>query len=889
MNRFINILPYTALRRFITMAGLLLAVAFPMLASTAPGKWTDFTAFDDSPLRIIDTGEKTYFIVHQQMYNSALASYKNPFVGAFTLRKNDPSATMQPLRAEADIPGSAIMLSDYNPATGTLVLVHADSRLSLISDSGESAVISLPVNEMPGAMTFNRLTLCGTEAWIATANGYHVVDCASGVLKRSARLGKNVTGIARVADRVVLFTDNSAYDAPATPLPASFSQFSPLKISGTAMPATIQSTSGTLIQPDGMMPIGETSLAFFAPKKESGTFSACVIYRDGEIWQGRFLSDLWLPVVAAQNIVANKFEKHCMRNKLGYLFFTGDRLWQFDETKKPTELDFLVQIPSSRSIAVAGSWDLSSMWTYADRGTFIRGTRNEAGTYDWNEEPIRPNAPACFIADRIEYSPTHGFVAVNFGFNNKFTTYGNYRPPLLSALKNGEWTLPAPTYNPPASTLEDATLANLYKTKITRFPVSDPAGLKIDPQNPDFIWMGSSFCGMGAVNLSRPSENPIHLGAPSDELAAFPGFAAILPLCESWKTWATLSTPDFDPDGRLWSVYNNYQTFVDGGETIALRYWDSENRSTVLTQNDISKIGTIGEFYIPGTSGCQSMPQVIAFKHRLNKNRVAVFEPSVRRIHILNHKGTIEDTSDDTYSSFDQIRDQSGNVFKTDFNYAWAEDPVSGMLWFATGRQMAYVNPRDVADNYIMPGKYLEVTYGKSFGNPFDSMQVNCLTFDDRNRMWISTEGNGLWLLSADRKSIQAHYTTDNSSIPSNVVYGTAWNPEEGSLLVSTTGGMALLTPGLSDEGSSLPTIPAVMPRAVEPEFSGFVRISNLQANIPVSIRNKYGKTVRSIFSDTEGIARWNVDDAEGKRIPAGIYYVCSDSVSFPDIEIVVL
>lgn len=890
MNRFINILPYTAFRRLMSVVCLTAAVAFSMLASTAPGKWTVFTAFDETPLRIIDTEKKTYFIVHQQMYNSTLDCYKMPYVGAFALDKNNASATMVPLRSVADVPGSSIMLSDYNPVSGTLVLVHADSRVSLISDSGETSVISLPVNEMPGAMTFNRLTICGGEAWIATANGYHVVDCATGVLKRSARLGKNVTGIARVADRIVLFADDTAYDAPAAPLPASFSQFSPLSITGTAMPATIQNAAGTLVQPDGMMPVGESSVAFFAPKKETGTFSACVIYREDDAWKGRFITDLWLPVVGASNIVANKFERHCMRNKAGYLFFTGDKLWQFDESAKPTEWGFLTQIPSSRSISIAGSWNLSSVWTYADRGCFIRGTRNEAGTsYIWNEDPVRPNAPACFIADRMEYSPKHGLLAVNFGYNSKFPAYGNYRPPLLSALKNGVWTLPNPTYNAPESTIEDATLANLYKSKLTRFPISDPSGLKIDPRNPDFVWMGSSFCGMAAINLGRPTENPIHLGSPSDDLAAFPGFYAALPLCDAWKSWATVSTPDFDPDGRLWAVYNNYQHYIDGDETIALRYWEAPNRTTVLTQNDVSKIDKIGEFYIPGSSGIQSQPQIIALKHRLNKNRVAVFEPSVRRVHILNHKGTVDDTSDDTYSSFDRVRDQGGNVFKTDLNMAWAEDPASGMLWFATGRQLIYVNPRDVADNYIMPGKHLMVTYGKSFGNPFDSMQINCLTFDDRDRMWISTMGNGLWLLSADRNSILAHYTTDNSAIPSNEVYGLAWNPEEGSLLVSTTGGMALLSPDIPGDDGLYLSRPAVMPQSVGPEFSGFVRIMNLQANTPVSIRDREGNTVRSIFSDTEGIARWYVDAADGSRIPAGIYYVCSDAATFPDTEIVVL
>lgn len=48
-----------------------------MMAGRAE-EWRLHPAFDNNPVRIIDTEDKTYFLVHQQIYNKSLVDYDRP-------------------------------------------------------------------------------------------------------------------------------------------------------------------------------------------------------------------------------------------------------------------------------------------------------------------------------------------------------------------------------------------------------------------------------------------------------------------------------------------------------------------------------------------------------------------------------------------------------------------------------------------------------------------------------------------------------------------------------------------------------------------------------------------------------------------------------------------
>ena len=73
---------------------------------------------------------------------------------------------------------------------------------------------------------------------------------------------------------------------------------------------------------------------------------------------------------------------------------------------------------------------------------------------------------------------------------------------------------------------------------------------------------------------------------------------------------------------------------------------------------------------------------------------------------------------------------------------------------------------------------------------PFLSNEVYAIDNDDKGRIWIGTTTMGVYVLSADRQTIEAHYTTDNSPMPSNYVMSLAWDDVNDVMYIGTSKGI---------------------------------------------------------------------------------------------------
>ena len=76
--------------------------------------------------------------------------------------------------------------------------------------------------------------------------------------------------------------------------------------------------------------------------------------------------------------------------------------------------------------------------------------------------------------------------------------------------------------------------------------------------------------------------------------------------------------------------------------------------------------------------------------------------------------------------------------------------------------------------------------------NIFQDIQINSLLIDNSNNKWIGTE-NGLFIYDSEKKTLLKHFKKDNSPLISDKIYGMEMN-ENGEIFILTSEGLMSLT-----------------------------------------------------------------------------------------------
>ena len=127
------------------IAGLLFMVC---MCGASAAEWRLHPSFDRTPVRIIDTPENTYFLVHQQIYNKAYGGYDFPSLTLFRYDKNAADRGITPLVHDVSLSSADMRLAAYSPAghfvivaygDGTMDIVDADGRVTVIDDLEKSS------------------------------------------------------------------------------------------------------------------------------------------------------------------------------------------------------------------------------------------------------------------------------------------------------------------------------------------------------------------------------------------------------------------------------------------------------------------------------------------------------------------------------------------------------------------------------------------------------------------------------------------------------------------------------------------------------------------------------------------------------------------------------
>ena len=138
----------------------------------------------------------------------------------------------------------------------------------------------------------------------------------------------------------------------------------------------------------------------------------------------------------------------------------------------------------------------------------------------------------------------------------------------------------------------------------------------------------------------------------------------------------------------------------------------------------------------------------------------------------------------------------------------------------------------------------------------------------------MGTESNGVFLISDDNNTQEAHFNTENSPLLSDHVYDIAIDPATGQVYFSTEKGICSYQSDVTADNAEMnEDNGSVYPNPVTPDHTGDIKITGLAMKSRVKITTSSGALV-SVGISSGGTYTWNGRDRDGRRVASGIYMV---------------
>ena len=791
------------------------AMAFNALADIT-ADWKLHMPSDAWAVQVVETPGRVYFMQRTFEYNRNLPDRAIPSHSLFYYDKEGDEIISINDRTTAN--GNAVACIGYNADRKYLLVVYTDCNIDFIYDDGRVFNLqALRATTIPGKKLANSIAFDNDNnlAYVATTFGYVALNDLKHEVAESRNYGQDIQSIARCGSNIVLCSGDKIFYAPAADKRFSFSDYTQLQ-GAPAIGMIIPLNSDNFI---GYSTLSSGSyLDIF--RRDGNSYTWEEYYTDPKMFGYQQVGD------GAYRLTGN-VRMTLIRPDGTYSAFNRPNAdWKFP----------------------AASLDGKTVWCLQDRlglRSYLRDGSNFTLTHDF----MRPNAPATYVSSDIAYSPTYGIIAGSNGMDRAYSSFGQSTPNNLSALKGGFWKEYGMPYTAP----------DKFKNTLNYF------GVAIDPKNPNHVYRANTLGGLMRIDLSNPANNLI-MANPSNANASYDGFIKIAEDQTEWLQLCRFSTPQFTPDGTMWSLFHNEN--LDRNE---LWYWTAADRaaSTSASNYRPMKIVPVPTKFPPGNTDV-----MITLSRHPNMVIMGGHENG-GTIMLLDHNGTPDYTGDDRYVFQDAPFDQDGGsvTFLTINNFY--EDPETGLVWIMAERGLFTLNPATAFEN---PNSINRIKVARNDGTNLadyllNEVNVNHLSVDGEGRKWFSTS-NGLVCTSKDGRQILGEFTTDNSYLPSNSIIATCYNPDNNSILVATSEGLVEMFPSGSGMGAAAEEGIRAYPNPVEPDYYGWVRIDNVADGSLVKITDSRGGLVKELGPVQGGSVEWDVSGLNNTRVSTGVYYI---------------
>jgi len=216
--------------------------------------------------------------------------------------------------------------------------------------------------------------------------------------------------------------------------------------------------------------------------------------------------------------------------------------------------------------------------------------------------------------------------------------------------------------------------------------------------------------------------------------------------------------------------------------------------------------------------------------------------------------------------------DEDGNLPTTDVRALRIDN--SGNLWIGTVKGIrVYFGASGIFDDSNPQSN--EIIIVDDDGVPQELLfeqTVTDIEVDGSNNKWIATSASGVFYVSPDATETLAHFTKDNSPLPTNTINSIEIDNETGRVYIATTKGLVSFQGTATGPKETLDNVYA-FPNPVRPGFNGNLTIKGLTDNANVKITDIEGNLV---FEETTqgGTLLWDLTAFGRHKVASGVYLI---------------
>ena len=225
------------------------------------------------------------------------------------------------------------------------------------------------------------------------------------------------------------------------------------------------------------------------------------------------------------------------------------------------------------------------------------------------------------------------------------------------------------------------------------------------------------------------------------------------------------------------------------------------------------------------------------------------------------------------FTSPTQLVNQDGTVYSNFSPMCVAED-IKGNIWLGTN-----IGPFMIDKDNISSTTVNQIKVPRNDGSDFadyllSGVVIRSIAIDGGGRKWFGTQGNGVYLISADNMTQIHHFTSENSPLLDNTITSIAINNDTGEVFFGTENGLcSYISDATTTATEMIKDNVYAYPNPVTPDYTGLINIVGLTLDADVKITSSSGKVIAEGRSNG-GSFTWDGYDQQGRRVASGIYMV---------------
>lgn len=356
----------------------------------------------------------------------------------------------------------------------------------------------------------------------------------------------------------------------------------------------------------------------------------------------------------------------------------------------------------------------------------------------------------------------------------------------------------------------------------------------VNPSNTSEVFLSSFFSGILKVEDNTPIEilNTTNSGLESLDIGV-PTYIDI-----------RIGETKFDENGDLWVLNSK----VDNGIKVLRSNGQWESFSVTEAISD-------------------------PFGAENGLSKIEITDGGVKFISTQNHGVLAFDETRSAGSRFTSIsEDESGNLPTTDVRAVRIDN--SGNLWIGTVKGIrVYFGADGVFDDSNPQSN--DIIIVDEDGVPKELLfeqTVTDIEVDGSNNKWIATSASGVFYMSPDATETLAHFTKDNSPLPTNTINNIEIDEENGRVYMATAKGLLSFQGTATAPKETLENVYAY-PNPVRPGYNGDLTITGLTNNANVKITDIEGNLVFEATTEG-GTLLWDTTAFGRHKVASGVYLI---------------